>query len=364
LIEEREVALRTRRSAFTLVELLVVIAIIGVLIALLLPAVQAAREAARIKQCANNLRQLALGFVNHESTHKFYPASGWGWRWQPDPDRGYGKTQPGGWAYHILAYIELQNMRNIGKGANLTGAAAAQRADLLPLVSTPLPVFNCPTRRQAIAYPIARNDFLGRNLTACTESNNCVLARTDYAVNSGNVNASEPEGPTSYAQATSPTYKWVYEPTLPNEIKDWTQTGISHQRSQIKLAQIGDGTSNTAMIGERYIDPNRYFDGEDPADDQNIFGGHDRDVNRYTADHACLDTGVPNVPAPPSVAGRLLPLQDRPGLPLDRQFGSAHGTGFQMAFCDASVRTISYSIDPEAWRVMGGRDDQSVAPPE
>jgi hypothetical protein len=258
----------------------------------------------------------------------------------------------------------LQNMANIGKGANPTGAAATQRADLLPLVSTPIPVFICPTRRQAIAYPIARNDFLGHNLRACTESNNCVLARTDYAANSGNVNASETDGPTSYTQATNPTYMWLYEPSTPAQVRLYTQTGVSYQRSEVRIAQITDGTSNTAMMGERYIDPNRYFDGEDPADDQNIFGGHDRDVNRYTAGHTCNEAGFPIVPAPPSVAGQFLPLQDRPGLGLDRQFGSAHATGFQMAFCDASVRTISYSIDPETWRVMGGRDDQTTAPPE
>src|SRR3712207_4914981 len=96
----------TLRRAFTLVELLVVIAIIGILVALLLPAVQAAREAARRTECVNHLKQLSLGCMNHESQHKFFPSGGWGNRWVGDPDRGAGVDQPGSWYYSILPFIE------------------------------------------------------------------------------------------------------------------------------------------------------------------------------------------------------------------------------------------------------------------
>src|SRR5213593_486082 len=91
-----------KKRGFTLVELLVVIAIIGILVALLLPAVQAAREAARRTQCMNHLKQLATACMNHHDTYKYFPSGGWGYHWVGDPDRGSGAEQPGSWMYNIL----------------------------------------------------------------------------------------------------------------------------------------------------------------------------------------------------------------------------------------------------------------------
>ena len=85
-----------RERGFTLVELLVVIAIIGILIALLLPAVQAAREAARRVQCANQIRQLATGSLLHLDSQGHLPCGGWKWTWVGDPDRGFGSAHTTG----------------------------------------------------------------------------------------------------------------------------------------------------------------------------------------------------------------------------------------------------------------------------
>src|SRR5882757_8383492 len=109
-------SLRRRARGFTLVELLVVIAIIGILVALLLPAIQAAREAARRSQCTNQLRQLAVSFHNHHDTYKFFPSGGWGWAWVGFPEQGYGKNQSGGWMYSVLPYMEEGNLHDYGRG--------------------------------------------------------------------------------------------------------------------------------------------------------------------------------------------------------------------------------------------------------
>src|SRR5262249_4060955 len=105
-----------RAAGFTLIELLVVIAIIAVLIGLLLPAVQKVRESSNRIKCANNLKQMGLAALNHESTYKRFPGGGWGERWVGEPDRGTGNSQPGGWIYQLMLFIEQDNLASWGAG--------------------------------------------------------------------------------------------------------------------------------------------------------------------------------------------------------------------------------------------------------
>jgi prepilin-type N-terminal cleavage/methylation domain-containing protein/prepilin-type processing-associated H-X9-DG protein len=305
------------RRGFTLVELLVVIAIIGILIALLLPAVQAAREAARRAQCANNLKQFGLACLNHVSAHEVYPTAGWGWWWFGDPDRGVGKRQPGGWGYTTLPFLEQSGLGDLGAGQ----PDAKKRQFGAKLAAMPLEIHMCPTRRRPLVYPyIHGTNFINidRPLGA---------ARSDYASNAGNLSPGEEGGPSSYADGDSRARTaWCC----------LDDNGPVVQLGGIKTSDIRDGTSNVLLIGERYLNPDTYLTGSADDNDQNLYMGFDRDVNRWTAS---------------------VPLQDTPGYSDNFRFGSPHPGGLQAVFCDGSVHSIPYMIDAATFGKLGARDD-------
>ena len=116
-------------------------------------------------------------------------------------------------------------------------------------------------------------------------------------------------------------------------------TGISYKRSRVKMADITDGTSNTYMIGEKYLTPDYYFNGWDSADNESIYTGYDNDIGRTT---------------------NLAPMPDQPGYSDQSRFGSAHATGWNMVLCDGSVRIINFSIDATIHRHLGNRKDGSA----
>jgi len=322
--------MRTSRAAFTLVELLVVITIIGILIALLLPAVQAAREAARRMQCQNHLKQMGLAMHNHLQAHGFFASGGWGWMWTGDPDRGVGKEQPAGWNYALLPYLELQALHDLGADGDPTNFTNTQRDGALQRDQTPVSMFNCPTRRRAIVYPRPKG-MTYHNGRQVTKS-----AAFDYAANTGDTNPRWYGGPSSLAETA--TFDW-------NQNGAQGNTGISYARSEITVAEVRDGTTNVYMLGEKYQNPDNYADGWGTDDDFGMYEGCAYDTYRW-CDYYDRAKGVGRTPA-----------QDRPSYTDPNRFGSAHSGGCNMALCDGSVRLVSYTIDPEIHARLGNRAD-------
>jgi prepilin-type N-terminal cleavage/methylation domain-containing protein/prepilin-type processing-associated H-X9-DG protein len=317
-------AVRTHRRGFTLVELLVVIAIIGVLVALLLPAVQAAREAARRMQCQNNFKQIGLGSHNHHDVLGELP-------------RAFSPTTGLSWHVNILPYIEQINLYNnfdtttvnpshtFGKRNNPNG---------LTIVTT----YQCPScsvKRQPFNPP---NNTNGTSDLIPAGSGQPAAVPHYYGVNG-------PRG----AMSGGGTYPVG---TALHEGVPVATTGIFQRDGTIRMAKVTDGLSNTIMVAEMaWLSPQ--------------YGTRYRTWVRGGDEYSGIVAGKPgfvvscrNVTNPINsifTANLIVPYNDVP-------FGSMHPGGMNVCLGDGSVRFLNQTISMATYRALASRDQGENVP--
>ena len=228
----------SRRMGFTLVELLVVIAIIGILVALLLPAIQAAHEAARRSQCVNNLKQLAVGCHNYSDTYRTFP-SGYITNFPAPAQEGTLEQSVWGWGALLLPFIEQAPLFSQLDVGNRTLHANLLTTDGRAALQTPLPTFVCPScsgpalnnfSETHADNPADANAPHYRKYVTSNGTDIIAIAKSNYVgVACSSVSTTPPVNPVSYGPAT----------------------GVFFQNSDTAFRDITDGTSQTLMFGER-----------------------------------------------------------------------------------------------------------------
>lgn len=300
------------QRAFTLVELLVVIAVIAMLVAILLPAVQSAREAARRTQCTNNLKQIGLTFHNFESARGFFPGHG-GERMPRGVNFGEGRTDAnmeitGNWMLQSLQFMEDGRIADV-----LIQAAkgTATREQIRQAVQTPVASLYCSSRREPQAYPLVRRhaDAYGN-----------LGARTDYAINGGSSTEAGSQGGDARRENIE----------LAND-------GIWALGRSTAIKKVIDGLSKTYLVGEKAMDTLKYTTGDDHGDRAPIAGlsdnfGAANSYVRFAARNPARD-----------IADNCQACHD---------FGSAHQSTWNISMADGSVHALSYGMDVSVHRAL------------
>ncbi|HZN34363.1 MAG TPA: DUF1559 domain-containing protein [Pirellulaceae bacterium] len=306
---------RVRKLGFTLVELLVVIAIIGVLVALLLPAVQAAREASRRTKCSNHLRQQALACHTHHDSLGFFPTAG-----RQDYTQGRdaanpfatGVAQRWHWRYQILPYLEQENTFRIATDSVIRVTA--------------VPTYNCPSRRPPT--------LVGAVLLV------------DYAGNGG----------TSWCPADrQDTWNGTIVPSSLNNNTPWRLC---------RIADVTDGTSNTLLLGEKFVPVDHYRTALAWGDNEPWLQGNRWIHTRHAIHQPRMDIRattatqevVPPTAPTPGFCGPWHGAPNTGGGYYD-YWGSAHPGGFNGALADGSVRVIRYNLALNVLNALSDRAD-------
>jgi prepilin-type N-terminal cleavage/methylation domain-containing protein len=335
-------------KAFTLVELLVVIAIIGVLVALLLPAIQAAREAARRSQCINNLKQIGLMMQMYHDAQNQFP---------------YGAVNHEGslWSYYTMPYIEQGNVQKLVKlgakngeltddGLNWAHPGPYDRNTIasdpgfrnLIVCETPIAVYQCPSADLKAQYDVSHDGWHVMLRQPCSYIGNASGIVT-------NQNGTE----------TDPLNRHEMMKGL---------DGVLFGQSKIKIKHITDGLSNTVLVGEAFHDSvkEEAVGGTSPENalgnrqDHWYYGSDDVDTGpSYDLSEALGSTGVPiNYQARQQGKDFCVSPASADCQKLQLSFGSVHVGGMNMVRCDSSVAYVEENIDEIPWRDMGTRDSQ------
>ncbi len=313
---------RTRlamRAAFTLVELLVVIAIIGVLVALLLPAVQAAREAARRTQCVNHLKQLGLAMHSFNAAHGKLPFAGAHWG-------------SGGWVKESLPYIEEQPLAD-----QWNDAVGYHVQPNLDICRVPIATHICPSDTPT------RSSWGGIAFE---------MANFNYAANLGNTSVFRVTPLNGVVYGGAPFH---YEED-PNKI------------TEVDLVKVQDGTSNTLLLAEVRQAPDRLAQDSTHKDLRGLtWYGHHAGITTHESPNSSVPDYVQNFwcPNPTAAAAEGMPCRHESGqatgaTPKNLSSRSVHAGGVQVAMCDGSVRFVQNSIDLNTWRNLGSSQDGQV----